>query len=52
MPRKTLKQRQQEAESRDTIGSRILERAGVGQDPDCMLMNYSLNYKTMVLNLQ
>ena len=34
MPRKTLKQRQQEAESRDTIGSRILARASVGQDPD------------------
>ena len=35
MPRKTLKQRKQEAaEARDTIGSRIMARAGGGQDPN------------------
>ena len=32
MPRKTLKQRQQAAATRDTIGSRIMARAGSGQD--------------------
>ena len=31
MPRKTLKQRQEE---QSTIGSRIMERAGGGKDPD------------------
>jgi len=35
MPRKTLKQRQQEAaEARGTIGQRIMARAGGGQDPN------------------
>ena len=34
MPRKTLKQRQQSAATRDTIGSRIMARAGQGEDPD------------------
>jgi len=35
MPRKTLKQRQQSAVTRDTIGSRIMARAGSsGQDPN------------------
>ena len=35
MPRKTLKQRKQEAaEARDTIGSRIMARAGGGKDPN------------------
>ena len=35
MPRKTLKQRKQAAEERNTIGSRIMARAGAsGQDPN------------------
>ena len=34
MPRKTLKQRQQSAATRDTIGSRIMARAGQGKDPN------------------
>ena len=35
MPRKTLKQRKQEAAlERNTIGSRIMARAGGGQDPN------------------
>ena len=35
MPRKTLKQRQQAAEERNTIGSRIMARAGAsGRDPN------------------
>ena len=34
MPRKTLKQRKQAAEERNTIGSRIMARAGQGKDPN------------------